>query len=135
MVSRANKMKKLLQIVIIGCIGGVSAIAQEKEVTITNQEVHAILVTNQVVHHYTPVALSATNAPRSKGTRQFQKQCPECGAVCLSTNLNWNGWHAEGERSVRDGSVIFRCNCGEYFSEEVHKVIHKTAPMIELTPI
>lgn len=83
---------------------------------------------------------------RARAPRQFQKVCPECGSVCTSTNLVWNGSHAEGDHTVKDGSVIFHCShvespgtgiwveCGEDFSEEIHRALRKSPPMVELPP-
>jgi len=75
----------------------------------------------------------STNAApaRLAKVRTFVKACPECGQLCVSTNLVWCG----GSQTERWGRVTFTCqntNCeGESFSEELKQPVKKSAPMVE----
>src|SRR5216117_979841 len=68
-----------------------------------------------------------------KKIRTFAKACPECGTVCVSTNLFWHTF----TQTERVGSVHFTCtnqDCdGLIFSEEIKRPIKKSAPMVEVT--
>jgi hypothetical protein len=92
-----------------------------------------LLVTN--VYRLVPVTSSTNAAPRHiKPVRRWQKPCPECGCVCISTNILWNGSHTEPPGTiVRDGTVIFECS-GEQFREAFHEAVKTSPPMIELPP-
>ncbi|SRR6266550_1404042 len=74
------------------------------------------------------------DASSQKKPRTFVKTCPDCGTVCVSTNLVWNG----GSLTERWGTVRFTCNntncesAGEMFWEEIKQPIKRSAPMVEI---
>lgn len=79
-----------------------------------------------------PLPQNADAKPRK--VRTFAKACPECGQVCISTNLVWTG----SSNVERFGTVTFTCfnkACEDYnesFSEELRRPIKKSPPMVEV---
>jgi len=96
-----------------------------------------LLVTN--VYRLVPVT-SSTNAPprAAKLVRRWQKECPECGHLCVSTNFHVSGSASTPDPNVftRFLTVTFKCespDCNEMFSDTIQEQRRKT-PMIELPP-
>ncbi|SRR6266403_1352925 len=63
--------------------------------------------------------------------RTFQKICPECTNICISTNLILNG----GSNVEKWSRVQFICTnteCNNIFQEELKEPIKKSPPMVEI---
>ncbi len=99
---------------------------------VRGQDITLVPVTN-IVTNVTYIVKTNSYMPpllnHVKPMRRWHKTCPECGAVCESTNLLWNGGHTDPSGAmIRDGVVTFACN-GEKFSEVFHELVTISTPI------